>query len=84
MNTNQKFKNFYDQIDKLLDEMAPIKKLTKKEQGLKKRPWITYGILTSMKKETNSTMTSPMKKSQNKKKTFILLISVIGMKLLIL
>ena len=29
--------------------MAPVKKITKKEQGLKMSPWITYGILTSMR-----------------------------------
>ena len=29
--------------------MAPIKKLTKKEVRLQKRPWITNGILISMK-----------------------------------
>ena len=50
MNTNQKFKNFYDKLDKLLDEMAPVKKLSKKEQGLSQRPWISHGILTSMNK----------------------------------
>ena len=43
-------KNFYEKVERLLDEMAPIKKLTQKEQGLKNRPWITSGILTSMKK----------------------------------
>ena len=47
--TDQSFKIFYQKIIKLLDEMAPMKKLTKKEQGLKKSPWITYGILTSMR-----------------------------------
>ena len=35
--------------EKLLDEMAPMKKLSKKEIGLKQSPWITFGLLTSMK-----------------------------------
>ena len=35
-------------IDKLLDEMAPVKRLSQKENGLKQRPWITPEILTSM------------------------------------
>ena len=48
-NTNQKFKSFYGKIEKLLDEMAPVQKLTKKEIGLSNRPWITFGILASMK-----------------------------------
>ena len=29
--------------------MAPVQKLTKKEIGLSNRPWITFGILASMK-----------------------------------
>ena len=47
--TNKSVTNFFHKIDRLLDEMAPIKKLTKKEQGLKLSPWITYGIITSMR-----------------------------------
>ena len=38
-----------NQIDKLLNEMAPFKKLTTKEIGLKQTPWITSGLLVSMK-----------------------------------
>ena len=48
-NTDQSFKKFYDTVTKKLDEMAPIKKLTKKEKGLKNNPWITHGILKSMR-----------------------------------
>ena len=29
--------------------MAPLKKLSKKEIGLKQSPWITFGLITSMK-----------------------------------
>ena len=29
--------------------MAPIQKQTKKEVGLSTRPWITFGVLASMK-----------------------------------
>ena len=29
--------------------MAPMKKFSKKEIGLKQSPWITFGLLTSMK-----------------------------------
>ena len=47
--TSSSFATFYDKLLKLLDEMAPVRKLTKKEQGLKKSPWITYGILKSMR-----------------------------------
>ena len=30
--------------------MAPLKKLSKKDAALQNKPWITSGILTSMKK----------------------------------
>ena len=39
---------FYKTIEKLLDEMAPIRRLTKKEIDLLKRPWITSGLLKSI------------------------------------
>ena len=32
-----------------MDKHAPLRKLTKKELWLSTRPWITYGILTSMR-----------------------------------
>ena len=50
MNTNISFSLFYDKTLKLLDEMAPFKKLTKKEINLQQKPWISKGILNSMKK----------------------------------
>ena len=37
-------------VTKLLDEMAPYKKLTKREIRLQHKPWITSGILISMAK----------------------------------
>ncbi len=46
--TNTGFNNFYHKIEKLLDEMAPIKRLTKREIGLKQRPWIDHDIMTLM------------------------------------
>ena len=36
-------------VEYLLDEMAPLKRLTKREIGLKQRPWITPDILRKMK-----------------------------------
>ena len=41
IDTNTSVSNFYFKIENLLDEMAPFKKLTKKEIGLQQRPWIT-------------------------------------------
>ena len=49
MNTNTSCSIFYNKITKLLDEMAPLKKLSKKEISLKNKPWISQGILKSMK-----------------------------------
>ncbi len=48
--TNASLSNFYNKVTKLLDEMAPLKKLTKKEIKLQQKPWITRGILNSMSK----------------------------------
>ena len=47
--TDKNFSIFFHKVEKLLDEMAPLRKLSKKELGLKKSPWITYGMLTSMR-----------------------------------
>ena len=47
--TNESFSTFYNKIEKMLDEMAPYKKMSRKEYGLKMSPWITSGILVSMK-----------------------------------
>ena len=58
INWNELFRNrtseqctslFYNTIERLIDEMAPIRRLTKKESNLLKRPWITKGILISIK-----------------------------------
>ena len=49
INSNISTKNFFENINTLLDELAPIKRLTKKEKGLIERPWITSGILISMR-----------------------------------
>ena len=48
IDTNTSVSNFYFQIEKLLDEMAPVKRLTKKEIGLQQRPWITPDIMTAI------------------------------------
>ena len=42
--------NFYNQINILLDEVAPYKKLTKKEIKLKSKQWITIDIQHLMQK----------------------------------
>ena len=47
LNTNISFSNFYHKVEKLLDEIAPIKKMTRKEIGLPEQPWINHDILVA-------------------------------------
>ena len=44
MDTNQSFSTFFDKITHLLDEMAPMKTLSKKQIKLTQKPWITSEI----------------------------------------
>ena len=46
--TDQCYNLFYRKIEVLLDEIAPYRKMTKKEIKLDQMPWITRGILVSM------------------------------------
>ena len=48
LNTNTSVNNFYYKIERLLDEMAPVKKMTRKEIGLQERPWINHILLVGM------------------------------------
>ena len=41
--------SFFNKFESLLNIMAPYKKQTKREKRLEQRPWITKGILKSMK-----------------------------------
>ena len=47
---NVAINNFHRHIDYLLDELAPNKKLSKKELKLKSRPWINNLILIEINK----------------------------------
>ena len=42
---NASFKSFYDTLNFHLDEMAPYKKVSRKEFRLMRKPWITKDIL---------------------------------------
>ena len=65
--TDQCLKNFLDKIERLTDEMAPLKKLTKKEIGLCNRPWITNEILKSMAERDSLYKEFTVEKDQTKK-----------------
>ena len=44
---------FINKFERLLDEMAPVKRLSNKEMGLQQRPWITHEILELMIERDN-------------------------------
>ena len=46
---NQLIDRFLQTLNEVLDIMAPVKKLSKKEASLRIKPWITKGIITSIK-----------------------------------
>ena len=45
------YKKFLDKITKLLDIHAPVKKLSHKEKKSLSKPWLTKGILQSIKQK---------------------------------
>ena len=46
---NVAFTNFYENLNHLISQYLPIKKLTKKQTKRKEKPWISQGILRSIK-----------------------------------
>lgn len=48
-NSDGCMKNLLLEVENLLNTMAPVRRLTKKEINIQKLPWITKGILKSMK-----------------------------------
>ena len=46
-NTNEALDKFMDKYKTVLDNHAPLKKLTKKELKREKKPWITQGLIKS-------------------------------------
>ena len=50
MDSNYSFNNFIESVNSVLDKHMPWKKMNKKELKLEAKPWITPGILTSIKR----------------------------------
>ena len=48
-NVNHSFDSLFNNINKLLNIYAPYKKITKKEHDLQLNPWLTPGILNSIR-----------------------------------
>ena len=49
-NFNEIFNEFYRLISKTISQYAPLKRYSRRQRKLLKNPWITKGILTSIKK----------------------------------
>ena len=47
---NKSFDNFYESIENILNLYAPLKKVSNKEHKRTYKPWITNGIITSIKR----------------------------------
>jgi len=50
-NFNDIFENFTNLITKVIDVHAPLKKYSRKQRKLLNKPWITKGILVSIRKK---------------------------------
>ena len=59
-------------IEMLLDTYASIQKLTKVELKLKLKPWLTKGIMTSIKRKLKGTKNLSKLKTQLKKIFYIM------------
>ena len=51
--TENSSQNFLNKMDEILNYMAPYRKMTQKEIKLEKMPWITQGLLKSMRVRDN-------------------------------
>ena len=47
---NRSFDSFYQSIERLIDIYAPLKKVSNKDHKRKYKPWITNGIIASIKR----------------------------------
>ena len=53
LGTVSSYLGFYDNVEDILNHMAPYRKMTQRNVRLEQRPWITHEPLVSMKVETN-------------------------------
>ena len=65
--TDEAYDMYQNKFIELLDKHAPMRKLTKKEKNLRKKPWLTSGLLTSIrrKRRTRSRSTEREYKQKN-------------------
>ena len=50
---NHSFENLDNKINEIIDKHVPLKKLTKKDFKLQAKPWITAGMIKSIKRRDN-------------------------------
>ena len=65
--TNHSFNSFNDAIEKLLDKHIPKIKITQKEFKQKYKPWVTRGILTSIRRRDKHLKKFLRTKNQSRK-----------------
>jgi len=53
LNFNQLFAKFLQAVEGTVEQHAPLKKLTCKQRKLQAKPWITKGILVSIRHKQN-------------------------------
>jgi exonuclease III len=65
--TNHSFNSFYDTIEHLLDKHMPKRKITKQEFKQRFKPWVTKGILTSIRRREKLLKKYTRAKNYNRK-----------------
>ena len=68
--SEESFNLFFKKIENLLDEMAPVKKLTRREAKTERKPWITLGILKSIENR-DALHKKYLKESNTERKSFL-------------
>ena len=66
-NVDELFNEFYSVITQTIHIHAPLKKLTRKQKRLQRKPWITEGILISIKRKQKTHKTHFINGSSMKK-----------------
>ena len=75
--TNESYKQFYDRIEDVLNHVDPYRKLRQKEIRVEQRPWITKGLLVSMKIRDDLSKRRAREKNLNSKVGLLINISCI-------
>ena len=73
LNTNyeQAFQKFVYIVKSVVDKHAPLKIATRTQSKLNKKPWITRGLMTSIRKKQKLYKTHFLKGSDSEKKKFL-------------